>query len=350
MAKDIVQATNNKGVAGWSLKTDDNATVDPTINWQEGQAPSTVNNSARAMMTRIREEHDLIDNRIKGIENGWGSRFLYVEVGSYTLERNNDGDLVLNMVIADKLTDEQYADLQKGELLLAVNWGDRIDRIAIENDPLYKTLTTQDVITLSLSIPTASTTHLWKPFIALSFFGTWHETNEVTPHELPYIVNNLMEYVAEQGQSNRVRTLRSIPMDRSYIDIKIVEVKDDNYNTLNVTITWYYISPCEIILTVEPKGATSDNDKRYVTFIYDLGISWDNLIFLDGTIREGVVNVFNESPPRFGIARIYNGPSISKWDGTRYRFHAKLTTDAHFKLYPMNTYPVSGIRTYPIIT
>lgn len=37
----------------WSTTAADNATADPSINWQEGQAPSTVNDSARAMMAAI---------------------------------------------------------------------------------------------------------------------------------------------------------------------------------------------------------------------------------------------------------------------------------------------------------
>jgi hypothetical protein len=37
-------------IGQWSQTAANNATADPTINWQEGQAPSTVNDSARAMM------------------------------------------------------------------------------------------------------------------------------------------------------------------------------------------------------------------------------------------------------------------------------------------------------------
>ncbi|WP_157639441.1 tail fiber domain-containing protein [Burkholderia ubonensis] len=37
----------------WSITAANNATADPSINWQEGQAPSTVNDSARAMMAAI---------------------------------------------------------------------------------------------------------------------------------------------------------------------------------------------------------------------------------------------------------------------------------------------------------
>ena len=37
----------------WSTTAANNATADPSINWQEGQPPSTVNDSARAMMAVI---------------------------------------------------------------------------------------------------------------------------------------------------------------------------------------------------------------------------------------------------------------------------------------------------------
>ncbi|ATP12823.1 hypothetical protein BHOIPH791_08060 [Bartonella henselae] len=44
----------------WSLTTSENAYVDESINWAEGQPPSSVNDSARAMMQRIKEY--LLDN------------------------------------------------------------------------------------------------------------------------------------------------------------------------------------------------------------------------------------------------------------------------------------------------
>ncbi|MDK4703905.1 phage tail protein [Rhizobium sp. CNPSo 4062] len=39
----------------WSLNSANNANADSAINWAEGQNPSTVNNSARVMMQRIKE-------------------------------------------------------------------------------------------------------------------------------------------------------------------------------------------------------------------------------------------------------------------------------------------------------
>lgn len=41
-------------LTSWSLTAASNATADPTIDWQEGQLPSTVNNSARAMMAVVK--------------------------------------------------------------------------------------------------------------------------------------------------------------------------------------------------------------------------------------------------------------------------------------------------------
>lgn len=38
------------GLKNWSTTAADNDDADSTINWQEGQAPSTVNNSGRSMM------------------------------------------------------------------------------------------------------------------------------------------------------------------------------------------------------------------------------------------------------------------------------------------------------------
>lgn len=42
----------------WSKTADNNSTADPTINWAEGMSPSSVNDSARAMMARSAECRD----------------------------------------------------------------------------------------------------------------------------------------------------------------------------------------------------------------------------------------------------------------------------------------------------
>jgi microcystin-dependent protein len=48
----------------WSQTAASNAAADPSINWQEGQAPSSVNDSARAMMASIAKHRDDITGAI----------------------------------------------------------------------------------------------------------------------------------------------------------------------------------------------------------------------------------------------------------------------------------------------
>lgn len=52
------------GVAWWSQIAASNATQDPTINWSEGQAPSSVNDSARAEMASVAKWRDDISGAI----------------------------------------------------------------------------------------------------------------------------------------------------------------------------------------------------------------------------------------------------------------------------------------------
>lgn len=47
-----------QGVPSWSKTAATNASADSTINWAEGQSPSSVNDSARAMMARLAEFRD----------------------------------------------------------------------------------------------------------------------------------------------------------------------------------------------------------------------------------------------------------------------------------------------------
>jgi microcystin-dependent protein len=51
-------------VFNWSQTASSNASADPTINWAEGQAPSSINDSARAMMSAIAKYRDDIAGAI----------------------------------------------------------------------------------------------------------------------------------------------------------------------------------------------------------------------------------------------------------------------------------------------
>ena len=71
----------------WSKTASNNATADATINWAEGQAPSTVNDSARAMMAAAAKYRDDVSG---AIATGGTST-------AYTLTSNQGFDSLANM-------------------------------------------------------------------------------------------------------------------------------------------------------------------------------------------------------------------------------------------------------------
>ena len=56
----------------WSQTASSDATTDPTINWAEGQAPSSINDSARAMMAATAKYRDDIVGAIAARLERWG--------------------------------------------------------------------------------------------------------------------------------------------------------------------------------------------------------------------------------------------------------------------------------------
>jgi microcystin-dependent protein len=56
--------SNNGGLSVWSKIAANNASADNTVNWAEGQAPSSINDSARAMMTSAAKYRDDISGAI----------------------------------------------------------------------------------------------------------------------------------------------------------------------------------------------------------------------------------------------------------------------------------------------
>ena len=95
-----------KGVAHWSLSPDDNANSDDKINWAEGMLPSAVNDSARMMMTRIREQHDMDQTTPTNPR-------IAITSSSYDISRlPNNGDAVFAFTFTEKLTEKESYILQ----------------------------------------------------------------------------------------------------------------------------------------------------------------------------------------------------------------------------------------------
>lgn len=81
----------------WSTTSASNANADGDINWAEGQAPSTVNNSARVMMQRVKEL--LIDMGGEIVAGGTANVLTVAASSSFTAYAN--GRLIRFRAVAD---------------------------------------------------------------------------------------------------------------------------------------------------------------------------------------------------------------------------------------------------------
>lgn len=75
----------------WSTTASSNNTADSTINWREGQAPSTVNNSARGMMAAAAKYRDDISGKL----NTGGSSTAYTITSNQSYTSLTDGIVIV---------------------------------------------------------------------------------------------------------------------------------------------------------------------------------------------------------------------------------------------------------------
>lgn len=73
----------------WSKTSATNATADPTINWREGQPPSSVNDSARAMMAAVASYRDDISGSL--VTGGTSTAYTLSSNSAYGSLANLDG-------------------------------------------------------------------------------------------------------------------------------------------------------------------------------------------------------------------------------------------------------------------
>lgn len=76
----------------WSKTASSNATADPTINWAEGMSPSSVNDSARAMMARLAECRDDISGALT--TTGTGSAYVLATNQGFDSLAHMDGAMI----------------------------------------------------------------------------------------------------------------------------------------------------------------------------------------------------------------------------------------------------------------
>ncbi len=70
------------GVQLWSTTAATNSSADPAVNWAEGQAPSSVNDSARAMMASVAKWRDDVSGSTAGLSTGGTSTAYTVTTNS----------------------------------------------------------------------------------------------------------------------------------------------------------------------------------------------------------------------------------------------------------------------------
>src|SRR5712691_11438729 len=76
----------------WSRTASSNATADGSINWAEGQAPSTVNDSARAMMAAAAKYRDDVSGAIA--TGGTSTAYTVTSYQSFDTLGHMDGAMI----------------------------------------------------------------------------------------------------------------------------------------------------------------------------------------------------------------------------------------------------------------
>ena len=236
-----------KGVSKWSLNPDDNATADDRINWQEGQMPSSVNNSARAMMMRIREQHDLNQSQFKSVldtVNGrFGNQIKEVRAESYTIEAApypaNHTNITFKLARGD-LTADEHEQFKAGKLHLYAH----LIADKIEQNAIYKTFAYNSIIAINLNIKVGNNQSSYPMQFRLNFFGIEKANYFISFHELQYFVNR---HILITGNNSELYNTNAIPMTRSYTGTKPIVPNTGTPSGAIFNRHWYYISPIQCI-------------------------------------------------------------------------------------------------------
>lgn len=78
----------------WSTTASANATADATINWSEGQSPSSVNDSARSLMARSADFRDLISGKLVTTGTGTALVLSSLQTPAFDTLAHMDGQML----------------------------------------------------------------------------------------------------------------------------------------------------------------------------------------------------------------------------------------------------------------
>ena len=235
----------DNGVAKWSLVADDNANSDSRINWAEGMYPSAVNDSARMMMTRIREQYDMDREAREARKLARG--YVPITADSYSVvSLTSPGLWGINFTFTDKLTEEMYAKYKAGKLQLLV------DLVApkIIDDINYKKLNYASIISIGFVFKIGTNIYTHAMQFKLNFFGIEKTNKVISFHELGKFINNTTLTVCSGGI---VYNYYAIPMEKTYLGSKQLTVKALasivylRFKEFNFNRQYYYISANECI-------------------------------------------------------------------------------------------------------
>lgn len=336
-----------KGVSKWSLNSDDNATADEIINWQEGQMPSTVNNSARAMMKRIREQYDLNQAQFKSIldtvSGRFGNKIKDITSDTFTITPGTPtGNWTITFQFNDKLTAEEYNAYKAGTLYLLTT----LNAPGIASNLNYQTWTYNSIIAINLAFKVGNNLYNHAMQFKLNFFGIDKTNAVISFHELKEFVNCTTLQV---GGATTSTNFVALPMKRTYMETKTITSITVPSSTGISTANWYYISPSQCICIHNLHYDNVLNDSLQ----FPLPVKKNQTFYLRFNNYGGAVQAYvtdNTSPPETGTIIVYY-----RQDGARLAtlFNGNFTfmmtgTPTQLKDYPMILTP-TVTNPYPII-
>lgn len=259
----IPPTESDKGVSKWSLVADDNANSDDRINWAEGMLPSAVNDSARMMMTRIREQHDIdqttLTNVSQAIVGKFGNKIVYLSADALTITKVADtkfpnGRVVINInVDKDDLSSAEYEAFkaQKGFIFLNVIAPD-FDKTAGYSDIKH-----DSVISLTITFVKSNANETFNMEFYMSFWGGGKYNQEIGFEDLHHFINNafLLRFNGAQ-----VGNLVAVQRKRTYTSVRdVTPVAYKGQRTY-----WWHESP-DLVHVVAVYPAINSGGSSFVT-------------------------------------------------------------------------------------